>query len=145
MVKGKGWNQHQTVKQSASLEKIEMHGYYPLKGYEMKKRKYRITVNLSPEIIDTLEQIKQLTGTTYSTQIYEMLNEIHPALKLLVRNIEIARGMEAKSKEELKAALDEISPNIADLSKQAQALTDAADGQLDLLDKFVGGDKRDGD
>ena len=111
----------------------------------MKKRKYRITVNLSPEIIETLESIKQLTGTTYSTQIYEMLNEIHPALKLLVRNIEIARGMEAKSKEELKAALDEISPNIADLAKQSQALTDAADGQLDLLDKFVGGDKRDGD
>lgn len=104
-------------------------------------KKVRVTVSLTPETYEILKRLKDLSGGTVSGHISTLLDEMRPALSMFLRNAEIIKNLDAKSKEEILAGVETIEGNLSLLAAQAENIVDETSEQLDLFQQVLKGKK----
>lgn len=93
----------------------------------------RITITISPEIKEVMTQIRDLSGTSLSRQISELLEAMEPVLRKSVHTMQVVKKLEGAPKEELKKRLEDMEGVLSGNVKQAESLLDDVSEQLDMF------------
>lgn len=98
-----------------------------------KTKGERITITISPNIKEVMEQIRDLSGTSLSRQISELLEAMEPVLRQSVQTMQLVKKLEGAPKEELKKRLEDMEGVLSGKAKEVESLLDDVSDQLDLF------------